>query len=279
MGSILNVINSNSTVFLSWGGEKYIPSYYNIYFETQSINIFGIKLIRNTGIFTEAPMYNFVLCISLSVELFLKEKKINSKIAILMITIITTITTTGIVIMSILISLSILFNKNKSNLRSILKYITFPIILLILCGISMKFINDKMNASIGKTASFSVRVDDYKIGFEVLNDYKLNGVGFLNHDFVKSYMNTSERDTDVGGSNSIMIIVSQGGIYLSIIYLVAIISFFVITLKKRQRNLLIFNMIIAILMAVTNIPYTNIILLYLAMGLTSNIEEKNIIYN
>ena len=237
LGSILHLINSNENVLIIWGGERYVPSYYKMYFETQNITLFGIKLIRNSGIFTEAPMFNFVLCISLVIEFFLKDDKSKKRIAILILTIITTATTTGIAVMSFLIVLNKMLETKEGLLRNLLKYTLVLIITVILLAISIAFINDKINGSRGKVGSFSVRMDDYKIGFEVLNDYKLHGVGFLNNDFVKrNYMNLSERGTDAGGSNSIMIILSQGGLYLSVIYLLAIISSFIKSLKYKQKK-------------------------------------------
>ena len=171
-----------------------------------------------------------------------------------------------------------MLEKKKGLLMNLLKYTLVLIVTVILLVVSIAFINDKINGSRGKVGSFSVRMDDYRIGFEVLNDYKLHGVGFLNNDFVKrNYMNLSERGTDAGGSNSIMIILSQGGLYLSVIYLLSIISFFIKSLKYKQKNLLVFNITIVLLMAVTNVPYTSIILIYIAMGLTSCINDENFI--
>ena len=43
--------------------------------------------------------------------------------------------------------------------------------------------------------------------------------------------------------------------------------------------MLVFNITMVLLMAVTNVPYTSIILLYIGMGITSCINEKNSIQN
>ena len=50
---------------------------------------------RNTGIFNEGPMYNMVLCMALTIECFIRPIKSKVKICILIITIISTLTTTG----------------------------------------------------------------------------------------------------------------------------------------------------------------------------------------
>lgn len=112
-GTCLNIIPSTGKVTIEWGVYKTIPSYFNLYFTTQVTNLFGINLIRNSGIFTEVPMYSLCLTIALTLEMFLTKEKSRFRIFVLIITIITTYSTTGIVIA--LLMLLIAFFKNKKN--------------------------------------------------------------------------------------------------------------------------------------------------------------------
>lgn len=74
LGTITNIIKPTGNVEISWGGIKNINSYFGMHFNIQKQDIFGLDIYRNTGIFTEAPMYSLVLSISLCIELFFKEK-------------------------------------------------------------------------------------------------------------------------------------------------------------------------------------------------------------
>ena len=84
--TVFKIIPPSSQMFYLWGGAREIPNYYNIYYVTQPITIHGMRFIRNTGIFTEAPMYAFMLTISVMCELFVRKniKKVN--LAILIVT-------------------------------------------------------------------------------------------------------------------------------------------------------------------------------------------------
>ena len=102
VGSLLGIIQPSGIEYTIWsstdGSEVPVNNYYHLYFETQYQHFFTTTIIRNSAIFTEAPMCSFMFCFAFLVELF-KKKKYNVKICILLlISIVTCISTTGYVV-------------------------------------------------------------------------------------------------------------------------------------------------------------------------------------
>ena len=68
-GSILKVVHPTNVVINNWNGGLPTPSYFNLYFETQGIHFFGTTIIRNSGMFAEAPMWSLMLSSALIIHL------------------------------------------------------------------------------------------------------------------------------------------------------------------------------------------------------------------
>ncbi|MFW2502043.1 hypothetical protein [Clostridium diolis] len=265
-GSCFKIISPNSETFLNWGVQKYIPSYYGLYYETQATSIKGITVIRNSGMFTEAPMYAFNLCIALIVELFLKEYKNNKRIILLLTTIATTFSTTGIIIMLGLIIINIKITKSKSWILLLIKRLIFPIIFLAAMSISIFLIGDKINQSQYGYRSYSVRVDDFKVGIDAWSKHIIIGHGYNRYDLTQQYMSINDRGSDIGGSSSLMKILPEGGLYLLSIYLIPLILALFYGIRNKKNNVLIFAITITILFVFVNIPYTYMMIYILALG-------------
>lgn len=277
-GSLFHIIKPTSQIVLDWGGEHYINNYYNIHFDAQPISINGIKLIRNTGIFTEGPMYSFNLCIALIIQLLTYGLNKNRNIIIITIAIVTTISTSGIIILMIVLASYLLFNnKHKRTLVRILNTLIIPVVLVILVSTSLFFINDKMNSSINNsTGSFSIRVDDFNIALQSWKNNMLVGNGYGRHDITQQYMG-SYRGKDIGGSNALIIIAPQGGIYLLVFYLIPMIFSIIYSIKFRRLNLFVINIVLLILYLTTNVPYSYISLILLALGWAFIFDKKSLI--
>ena len=72
--SLIKVIPPTGTIPFNWtavnGVYSFIPTYGHIYFETQDINLpFIGNIIRNTAVFTEAPMASLNFCIAFLLKL------------------------------------------------------------------------------------------------------------------------------------------------------------------------------------------------------------------
>lgn len=268
LGTTFNLITNSNEVLIEWGGFRYIKSYYNLYYEAQIIPFGGSRIIRNTGIFTEAPMYNFNLCIALAVLIFIDKNKNIKKIIVLLVTILTTFSTTGILIAALLVFIRIIQYKSKNNTYISIKLVLLPVVLLICIIISLYFLNDKIN---GTSGSYIVRMDDYISGYNAWKQHKIIGNGYKRHDITIQYTQLNNRNE--GGSSALMAILPQGGLYLVILYISPLILAIRYSIKKKNINIVILSATILILFIVTNIPYSHMIIYMLASGLVLNIKE------
>ena len=274
---ILKVLPSTSEILLDWGDKRYVKSYYHLLYETQSFSISGINLTRNTGIFTEAPMYAFLLCISLGVKLFIEKKdKVIVYLFPLTFTIFTTFSTIGIVAASILIVTYFLLKKGETKIYSIIKFMIFPVIVIVGITVSLIFIQNRIEGSKYGGGSYSIRVDDFKIGIQVWKEIKLFGIGYGEFEMVQQYVNKTIRGTDIGGSSGIMHILAQGGVYLLLIHLIPAILVIFSSIRYKKYNYLLFTSLIIGLLLITAVQYTFISIYLIAWLISLNILKRKV---
>ncbi|WP_288479661.1 O-antigen ligase family protein [uncultured Clostridium sp.] len=276
--SIFKVINPTSYLKYRWGENRYIPSYYNIYYETQTIFIHGNEFIRNTGIFTEAPMYSFVLLFALIVEIFLNTKSKNMfklmKIVVLILTIFTTFSTTGIVLSLLSLCIFIFKSINKKN---IFKIIVFCLIIIVFLAISGYFIYSKLlNSSNGSFGSYAARLGDFKAGIYAWNNNKIFGVGYKQYQYVQQYMDLLIRGYGgAGGSSALNMILSEGGIVFLIFYLLPLVFSFIYSVLRKNFNIFFIFIIFYIALIFTAVPYRYIVIYFLSIGFIQILMKDN----
>lgn len=270
-GYALEIIKPTGTVNLSWGGQHQIKSYFNIFFLAQKGRIFGKATVqRNTGVFVEAPMYSLLLTIALAIELFLKKEKINlKKVIVICITIVTTISSTGIVVMLVEIALKFLYNKESRKTNNWAKIILLPVMIAIVVSVASNLLETKST-----TDSYTARADDYVSTLKSFIAKPILGHGFGNTQAIVQYM-SSKRLENVGRSNSLQVIISEGGLYLFFIYVLGFLESVKYSLKTKKKNILAFSLVILILFITTNFAYNYILLNFVSIAINKN--EKGLI--
>lgn len=228
-GSILNVISPTDYVLNGWINGNVTPSYFNLYFETQGVSFLGIHFIRNSGIYAEGPMWNLMLSLALMVQVLLLPRNTKREI-ILVLTIFTVASTTGIFIIGVLY-----IYKSLRYLNGWQRVITLSTVPLILFGL-MQIIDDKASSS-----SANIRLDDFLAGISAWKESPFFGSGFYNGlKVLESYMNTGIR-SNLGNSDSFVLILAQGGILLGILYFYPM--FKILFSNKYMINLKIFTIL------------------------------------
>ena len=230
LGSRMAIIHPTGYVPNHWGTERILPHYYGIYFETQAEKVFSTsesKFIRNSGIFNEAPMFNMILCISLAIESFVREKKSIVKILILIITIITTISTTGYIFLIMLFFIKIYERREKK--KRILYFVLIPLLLYVGQFAITSVLENKQETH---DASYSSRIRDIQKCINVGVENPILGVGV---------MHKADEDGDssinFGYSNSLFGSFAHGGVYLLALYVFSLCVIpFVMLLKKEDRK-------------------------------------------
>ncbi len=275
-GSILGMIHPTGNVYSTWTGSrdlKKVPTYYNLYFEAQTLDWFSFdEVIRNTGIFTEAPMYSFHLCVALLVELFVKKPVPRWKSLILVITILTTFSTTGWILMILALVARYIVTRNITKFFRALKVIILPVVVVVGIILIQVLVIDKLGSSSG-----SIRVDDFAAGFKAWREYPLFGSGFGNDEFVKQFMSFFRSDNQ-GYSNAPMQILYQGGIFLFVPYVYVIVKGFYRNIKERSAMGILFCAAFLYLFIITVIPYnflTILIFMLCAVKGENMLTERN----
>lgn len=219
-GSFLNIISPTGYIKFYWPKITNVPSYYNLYFETQYIDfLYKYAIKRNTAIFTEGPMFSLVLmCAIMFYYRFGREYKFPKyQIWIYSLAMISNASVTGILFL-VGIGILILYNSNRFK-----KYKNLIFILLVPCAIILGLYLAQEKTA---TGSYSLRMDDYIAGFKTWLESPLYGTGFNSFDAVVKNMLSTRGNK--GYSNSFFAILTQGGILYLAMYIIPII----ISIKK-----------------------------------------------
>ncbi|GAX02394.1 O-antigen ligase family protein [Secundilactobacillus silagei] len=227
-------IPTNMTATVTWGANSNLPGYFGMHYLAQgSVNFLGMNIVRNTGIFVEAPMYAYTLCIALLTLLFIEERPMKWQIFLISMTLISTTSTTGTVVGLIAFGWYFIFvQKVKNPIVKLIFIIT--IIVLLVAGIRYLL---EAKVTEAWNSSSSLRANDYYAGFMAWKQHILRGNGLGNLDSIKNYMDYrrimySPQITGLTGvSNGIMAILAMGGILATLIY---IIPTFLASLVSRK---------------------------------------------
>ena len=268
--SISHVLSLNCSVRYVWGYPYSTAKGYSyLYFETQDVWwITGSRLVRNTGIFAEGPMYAYLLLVALIINNFyldLHNRKIIN--VILLITVVSTMSTTGVV-GSLLIIAFVNHHKIRKNLstyKGVIRVIATIAIIIAFLPFGIRALNAK-----GETSSSRHRRKDIENGLVSYLENPLLGKG-INHE--RDHEGKSE--TGYGYSNSIIPVLTDGGIVLMLIYIYPLVSLLLNSLKSKNLNGICISIIYIMILLTTLVPYRLSILLVLALMLRGAPPDLN----
>lgn len=261
--SILHV-PTTSTTTISWGGIKTLDGYFGIHYLAQApVHFFGINMMRNTGIFTEAPMFSAALSIAFLIHLFIDNKKIDKITCLLVVTIISTTSTTGIIII-----LGALFLKLAKRYMHISKYILIGLLLSATIIMYLIFQSKMKNMS----GSYNTRINDIYAGFKTWMQHPIFGNGLGDNFVIKqnmSPMRTMYAWSNSGFSSGIFSMLVQGGLYyFLLLFIIPTVAF-----ARKNINNLFCVLLIAALLFVSIINDTFIFVFLMVFMLISGLGE------
>lgn len=272
LGSILHIISPTTQIPNDWtmgGSIRLIPTYYGIYFETQSFSIFGIEAWRNTGIFNEGPMYNMVLCAALLIECFIRTNISKKRIILLILTIISTATTTGQ--MFLLMLTFVWIYKNMSRNNKLLFWTIAPIALFGIYTAANIILEEKYAYGAG-ASSMDIRSGTIMGCINIGLEHPLLGIGLFPERLVYS-------SQILDHSNSLFELFAVGGLYVVALYIISLVLIPYHYYKKRKDYLWLLTMWgFFILFSFTSSQYKYLTLLFVAWGL-SNLNMKALATN
>ena len=263
-GTVLGVLPFRTTGLTYTWADKTRPTvtYFGIYFETQTLNTTLINvsnLMRNCGIFCEAPGYSHFLNIALMIELLTSKKPDKKRVAVLLLAIITSFSTKAYLVAIVGLFLRIfIFSEKKSRTRQLLVYVFAPVLLLIVVYMGSALINDKLS-----TGSGIRRLAVLQGGITTWLHYPLFGIGFTeNSDII-----TSITEVDVLSSMGLTSFIAMGGIYMMLYYVGGIVAaFYSRVLKEKRKELLVFLILMLIEFFISNIGTSQDTVMMVALG-------------
>ena len=252
MGAVFKLRIPYSVIYTSWSGTdklRMIESYYGICNLIGTANILGMTIPKNAAIFTEAPMASFNFCIALMSELFLERKSSKVKIAIFVMAIVSTFSSTGLTFLIMILVLKYSAKKQRDNIRAIIKYFILPIMAVIGVLLAIEMFNAKMTVNSGV-----IRLDDFVVCFQAWKTRKLLGAGVGNDQYLVHFMG-NWRSFNQGLSNSPGQILAHGGIWIAVVYVWVIFYSLYKMLKDKNNYNLIYFILFLYLFVITVCSY------------------------
>lgn len=254
-GELLGVIPPIGTFNIVVNGNDVVNNFYYLHFTPQGY--------RNCGAFREAPMYNLVLCTSLFTELFLRPKSNRKRVAILVITILTTLSTTGQLVLLLLVFLKIVKSKVYSQLSLLSKIaIGFFAIAAIAASIA---IGIAIMVEKADGLSFAVRAEHMLAEIKAFASSPIRGNGY------GSYYE--------GSSNSICLILAEGGLVAAALYVWGLIIWpLKLAAASGNSKFKWFGLFYFAIFSITISTYIPLTLGVIALHLSWPIANKNRLY-
>lgn len=260
-GTCLGIL-PKQTVSFYWGEQNHTCfTYAHLYYESQTIHFFGHDLVRNCGLFAEAPGFAIFLVVAAAVELLLREHIRPMRCALLIVTSITTFSAKAI----LLVLLAAIFRFALTDTGHVtlrrLKRFLLPAVFAVGAAAAVVLLRDKMTS-----ASFYIRTDDLQACLRTWLAHPLFGTGYWNDASVIPYFRYAARYNN-GLSMGFTVLLAQGGVYLTVLYVLPIIQCFARTRSRERSHLTAFFITYSGLLFITNMPYSFLALCLLAISL------------
>lgn len=265
LSAILNILKPTTTIKAVWGKPySTFETFFYLHFNTQDVWwITGAPLIRNTGIFIEGPMYAFVLIIALIFNnlLCFENTKTNFiKTVILFVTMISTISVTGIICAVLIIGSNLnIYLSKKVNSKMFFIYAS---IICIICIIVAPFGFDMLSKKL-QTGSATHRQLDIKNGIEAFVENPIMGKGIL-HDRPTE----DDYENGYGYSNTIIPVLSDGGTMLGVIYILPIMLLGFRCFKEDKETIkkfILLGLIYIIILFTTLVQYRLMLIFFISI--------------
>ena len=278
---MLKIFPATGEIVANWGGEKRYPLYLGVLTTRQTQEFMGTVWTRNQGFFAEGPMYNLVLVIAVCIEAFIAPLTQKTgkyiwngmdlrKIAIFVITDISTFTITGMILLVAIAAFKYCLMPSKSVLKGVIKW-TGAIVVLI---ISMTIANNLFLIK-SDTGSWEVRFDDFLAGYKAWRGSVWFGNGYDTMESITRHM-SSRRFYNMGYSSGLFSILAQGGIALFVNYIIGFLGYIKYSIKIHKYELVSMLIIIITILITSIFHYTFIMMIFLAYGyaLLANRSKK-----
>lgn len=276
-GSVLGTIKPSGNIQIQWGNSISVSNYYYLYYQWQNdAQILGHVFFRNIGIFCEAPMFGLNLSVAFLGDFLINNRRSFRRTLLYFITSLSTISVTAILLVLMVFILdkfggyvSEVIEHNKVNVGLLI----FPFLAVVVIVVGYGLLSNKLSS-----ASGSSRLEDYISGYRAwqLHTFIGNGFGDISARVsFSSYWRLARSET--GYTNSVMTVLSEGGIYFFLSYMIAFIHFLKKAVKMHNYRLGIFVIMWCYLFFTTTFAHTMLMLCFMAYAYTEMINNKKAI--
>lgn len=263
-GSVLHLFSPNQSLVVYNSNVPHLrQSYFYLHYEVQTEELLGGRLYRNTGIFYEGPKYALLLALFLMYELFVSKEPNYKRCIIFTITAFTTMAMTGMYAILLIWGLYFLCRFPALSLSGLILRIGVVLFLFVFGVQVITYFEDMLTLKAG-TASYKTRMDNYLAGFLAWKEHPFMGAGYLNMSTIQNHY-SSIRLNDLGYSNSVFRLLAQGGLYLSIIYIVPIVKAIKASVASKNWYMISYVLIFIYFFITTSFTYNYV--MYLILGL------------
>ena len=265
LGSVFRIITPSRIVAYKWGGERTCYSFYDLYYEAY----YGINSIvsflarKNTGIYTEPPMYVFELCTAIAAEYSFSKQPRVIVLIILVITVLTCMATTGVMFLVIFFALILTTKKGNGKFHSY-RLLLIPVVI----SIGMIILLDLFETKLTAGNSATIRLNHMVTAFNMWLEKPVFGYGFGNEALFESRALYKQ-----GASVGLPLFLALSGLFSFSLYFFPFVSNLTLCIKKNKRHL-VFLISNFVLFFMTSVNYTPIFCLFIAFLLAG---EKTMI--
>ncbi len=250
-----------------WTGTGWIGIFRNFYNlcnvgQAGIRDVFGFKVYRNVAFFVEPLMYGVPLLTALYTELFLRAGHLRRfRAAILSIAVLTSFSTLSIMLMVVAWGLyGMKSMKEKNRLRW--GILIAAIVAVGLCWLLWR----KVQLGTTKTSSLMVHLEDYWLCFRAFLEKPLTGGGYYQTSLIENFMSQERLTGNRGLSNTIGLVLAEGGILLGGICMLPFMICFLQARKKENRGVALWNVGMFGLYVLTVLIFRLHLLLLIAFG-------------
>lgn len=239
--NIFPVISPTDRYSYEWSWVTSVPGYYDLYYNAMGSGFSGYVFARNCGVFPEAPMFMYPLCMALGIHELLLSRENQRKLSrvILVVTILSTFSSTGFLVLTILYGYKIFIRSGKKNRRN--RVLLIPFGILIAAFLAVSIIDEKLGSS-----SYSIRTEHVLASLKCFWETNFLGCGIGNAEYVEQFMSKRR-----GISCGLPYMLAQGGVFWGGIFLYPLIRWVGRSVKKKNMDVVCFAALFFVLLFMT----------------------------
>ena len=266
-GQTLRLLPQLPRVRIDWGGIKSINNWFFLHFDAQGDWYKGFANGRNTGIYSEAPQFAFVLCLGLAIEMFLKKRTNYLSASLIAVAVYTTLSTTGQIILLLIILLKLVTIQSKSKWFDLSKKVGIGVSGLVVAYLVRDIYVEKM----GFGESYRIREINSSNAWNNFFKNPIFGIGFK----------SDELGLSTGNTSTFTQVLQEGGLLFVLVYFSGTVRILLTSFFNKNFDMLFFVGCYVLLLYPTVMTYTQLsVTLVASMYALSvyNLNDDDVVY-